>query len=186
MTTIPPEVTTSHNQRAEEIIGIIRAQMRTIEGFGHPPEDRKRKIAGYSANITDVELQAAASACDAHPQLRSAAGITGDEFRDGIVFCAANIKLINEMELEAAGIAYAVKLKRAVLANRARLVYLAAQNLNKPIDMLIPHIEKLRQAFRRPKKRAAAPAEPVPPAPPTTTTPPAPSTSPPATTEPKK
>ena len=182
MTSIPQEVTLTHNQRVEQIIAIIRAQVETIEGFGHLPPDRRRKVAGYSSNITDAELNAAAMACDAHPQLAAAAGMTGDEFRDAISYCTANNKLMDEMALEGAGIGYAVKMKRAVLASRARLVYLAAQNLNKPVDLLIPHIEKLRQAFSRPKKRAATP--PTPPAPPTTTTPPAPTTTPP--TEPKR
>jgi hypothetical protein len=183
MTTIPQEVTLTHNQRAEQIIAIIRAQVATIEGFGHLPADRRRKVVGFSSNITDAELHAAAMACDAHPQLAAAAGMTGDEFRDAISFCIAHKKLTDEMDLDKAGVSHAVNLKRAVLASRARLVYQAAQNLNKPIDMLIPHIEKLRVAFSRPKRRTAATD---PPAPPTTTTPPASTTSPPASTEPKK
>jgi hypothetical protein len=122
-------------------------------------------------------------ACDAHPQLAAAAGMTGDEFREAISFCVANTKLMDEMDLDRDGVGHAVKLKRATLASRARLVYQAAQNLNKPVDMLIPHIEKLRQAFSRPKRRTAATE---PPAPPTTTTPPASTTSPPASTETKK
>ncbi|MEA2464383.1 MAG: hypothetical protein QOJ98_2130 [Acidobacteriota bacterium] len=183
MTTIPQEVTLTHNQRAEQIIASIRSQVEGIEGYGHLPADRRRKVAGYSANITDAELNAAAMACDAHPQLAAAAGMTGDEFRDAIGFCAANTKLMAEMELDRGAIGHAVKLKRAVLASRARLVYQAAQNLNKPVDMLIPHIEMLRQLFSRPKRRTATGETP---APPTTTTPPASSTSPPASTEPKK
>jgi hypothetical protein len=158
MTTIPQEVTVTHNERAEQILEVVRTQVQTIEGFGHLPADRRRKVAGYSANITNAELNAAAMACDAHPQLAAAAGMTGDEFRDGISFCTANLKLMDELDLERAGIGHAVQMKRALMASRARLVYMAAQNLNKPIDMLIPHIEKLRNAFKRPKKRAATPA----------------------------
>jgi len=183
MTTIPQEVTLTHNQRAEQIIASIRSQVEAIEGFGHLPPDRRRKVAGYSANISDAELNAAAMACDAHPQLAAVAGMTGDEFRDAISFCTAHTKLKAEMELDASAVGHAVKLKRAVLATRARLVYQAAQNLNKPVDMLIPHIEKLREAFSRPKRRTSPDETP---APPTSTTPPASTTSPPASTEPKK
>jgi hypothetical protein len=183
MTTIPQEVTLTHNQRAEQIIASVRSQVEAIEGFGHLPADLRRKVAGYSANISDAELNAAAMACDAHPQLAAAAGMSGDEFRDAISFCTANTKLKNEMELDTVAVGHAVKLKRAVLASRARLVYQAAQNLNKPVDLLIPHIEKLREAFSRPKRRTATTEPPVPP---TTTTPPASSTSPPASTEPKR
>ncbi len=184
MTTIPPEVTITHNERAERILEAIRAQTQTIDGFGYLDEDRRRKVAGYGANITDAELNAAAMACDANPQLALAAGMTGDDFRDGISFCTANTKLMAELELERSGIGQAVQKKRAFLATRARFVYLAAQNLNKPLDLLVPHIATLREAFKR-KKRAAPPVEPT--TPPVTTTPaptPAPTTTPP--TEPKR
>ena len=185
MTTIPNEVPLSvdHHKRAEAIIEIIRAEVETIEGFGHPQAGRRRTLTGVIGVITDVELEAAARACDADPELAAAARMTGPQIRDGISFCSANTKLADQFEAQAAGIRYAVKLKRAILSNRARHVYQTAQSLNKPADLLFPLIAKLHDAFKRPKKRAATPAEPAtPPAPPANTTP----TSPPASTEPKK
>lgn len=181
MTTIPNEVLVAvdHHQRAEEIIGIIRGAVETIEGFGHPPPERRRKISGISANISEVELNAAAAACDANPELAAAARMTGPEFRNGLSFCSANTKLADQLEMEAAGIRYAVKLKSAVLASRARHVYKTAQNLNKPAELIVPHVETLRAAFKRPRKRVVTPVDPAPPPP--TTTPPA-STTPPTTT----
>jgi hypothetical protein len=181
MTTIPNGVPIplDHHKRAEEIIERLRAEVESIEGFGHPPPDRRRKVVGFSANISEVELNAAAAACDATPELAAAALMTGAGFRDGISFCSANTKLADQLEVEAAGIRYAVKLKEAILANRARHVYQTAQSLNKPLDQLVPHIDKLRAAFKRPKKRVVPSTEPPsPPAPPATTTPQA-STAPP-------
>jgi hypothetical protein len=165
MTTIRPELPLTHDQRTEQILAIVRAQVETVEGFGHPPPDQRRKIAGYNANITDAELDAAVMACDANPELAAAASITGDEIRDGITFCTANTKLMRELQLEAAGVGHAVKLKRAVLANRVRLVYQVAQALNKPLDVRVPHIERLRAVFSRPRKRTAKPDAPAAPPP---------------------
>lgn len=181
MTTIPNEVPVAvdHHKRAEEIIEIIRGAVETIDGFGHPPLDRRRKVAGISANISEVELNAAAAACDANPELAAAARMTGPEFRNGLSFCSANTKLADQLEVEAAGIRYAVQLKSAVLASRARHVYKTAQNLNQPVELIVPHVEKLRAAFKRPRKRAATPVDPAPP--PATTTPPASTTPPPST-----
>jgi hypothetical protein len=183
MTTIPQEVLTNHHQLAEEIIEIVRARVESIDGFGHPPPDRRRKLNGVIGVITEVELNAAAAACDGNPELAAAARMTGAGFRDGISFCSANTRLADQLELEAAGLRYAVRLKRAVLASRARHVYKTAQTINKPIDQIIPHIDKLRAAFRRPRKRADTDTEPAPP--PATNTPPA-STTPPTSTDPKK
>ncbi|HYK00420.1 MAG TPA: hypothetical protein VE974_01600 [Thermoanaerobaculia bacterium] len=170
MTTIPNEVPIAldHHKRAEEIIEMLRAEVEQIEGFGHPPADRRRKVAGFSSNISEVELNAAAAACDATPELAAAARMTGAGFREGLSFCSANTKLADQLEVEAAGIRYAVRLKSAILANRARHVYQTAQSLNKPVDLLVPHIDKLRAAFKRPKKRAAPPTDPAPSPPPAT------------------
>ena len=79
MSTIPNEVPLSvdHHKRAEAIIEMIRAEVETIEGFGHPQAGRRRTLTGVIGVITDVELEAAARACDADPELAAAARMTG-------------------------------------------------------------------------------------------------------------
>jgi hypothetical protein len=185
MTTIPPEIPpgVDNYQRAQETIEILRERIQTVEGFGHPAPERRRKIAGYIANISDVELHAAARACDAQPRLAASAQMTGAQFREGISFCDANEKVMEELALQHDGLAAAVQSKRAELANAARRVYQTAQSLNKPgeANVIIPNIDALEAAFKRPRKRSAT--TPPPATPPASTTPPVAAT-PPVTTQP--
>ena len=129
-----------------------------------------------------------AAACDVHPELAAAALMSGDEFRNGIAFCAAYDALRKQLELDAAALAYAVNSKRADLANRARRVLTIAESMNQPegTEVPVPLIDTIRATFKRPKKRTAitAPATPpVTPTPPVSNTPPV-TTTPPASTPP--
>jgi hypothetical protein len=166
MTTKPID----HHERAQETIEKLHDELATIEGYGYPSLKRRRKIAAIAGYITDAELLTAANACDANPELATAAMMTGEEFHHGLSFCTANLKLRDQLDIEAASITFAVNLKRADLAERARRVNQIAQSLNKLSDqkLAIPHADSLREVFSRPKKRRTTPAPEPPPDPPET------------------
>lgn len=166
MSVIPSETPVSQQQLAEEILNAIRVTVQRVPGFAHPTAAHRRKTAASAASLTDEAFQAVATACDAHPHLAVANQITSAEIREMLAFCALYQALVADFPIHARGVAYAIASRRSALAVRARRVYDFAKGLNKPADreLLVPHIDAIKEALKRPKKRAAAtpPATPAP------------------------
>jgi hypothetical protein len=157
MSTIPNEPLPIDDEKAAAAILIqVRQLTQSINGFSFSSQGRRRQITN-SASVPDAFLQSVAIACDAAPELASAAHITSVELRKAIEFTRAYHSVADELELLAKGLRDTVAERRADVGRRALHVYNLAKSFNSGADrvVLIPHLKNMKRDLGKSRSKPA-------------------------------
>lgn len=154
MTTIPLPEPINHIEAVRALLAEVRSVRERIVGFEHNrPSERSR--LNLNAGTSDQFLESCATAIEASPPLAATARTQPAILRDVIIFSQAYTSLADELELTARGLRYTIARRRAEAAQMALQTYAIAKSLNRPPEreVLVPHIQAMKRAFKRKRKR---------------------------------
>jgi len=157
MTVIPETPTpppTVHDIAAAKILSDVQTLVQNVRGFGFITRGHRRRI-NPTATVPTEFLLAVAVALDASEKLRNTAEITGDQIRDVVAFCNAYEAAANDLMLKAVGLQDTVKTQRGSAGDVCLRVYRLSRDFNKGSDkeLFFPHIENMKRALGRGRKK---------------------------------
>lgn len=153
----PGSALTAHDAGAARLLENTQSLVQVVRGYGFISRKHSRAI-NPTATLPTEFLLAVAVALDASESLRQSSELTGDQIRDVVSFCNAYGPAANEMQLKAEGVLQAVKTQRSSAGQVCLRVYRVARSSNLPSDreMLFPHLENMKRALARGRKKRAA------------------------------
>lgn len=150
----------SHDAAAHQMIVAIRKMIQErLPGLGTYDTGHLRRFTA-AASIPDEFFEAVAAGIDETPELGLANRLTSAEARDVITRSLVYNAFADQLEQIVRGVRTVIIEERYDVGHRALAVYGTAKSISRPNRSPVPHVEIMRRALGRRKKKKSAPAEP--------------------------
>jgi len=158
MTTIPPEVLSTHEDNAQSIRLELQRLVQGVRGLTLLTTERRRKI-GLVGHVDDDFLRNMALLIEAHPEVASICQITAAEIRDHLTFTGSYQDVGAELTLHGRKMNDTLFAERASIGERTMRALKIARDLNTPagVSSLVPHLEAIIRDFARGRRRRGKP-----------------------------
>lgn len=156
MTNIP-DVPRSHAEAGRELMLRVRALRESVPGLILIPNERLKELIN-AASVSDEFLEKVVIGVEATPDLASASKLVPAEVVDVIEFSRAYAGPIGEVELLFRMLRHTIIVRRAKVGQEALKAFALAKGLNRPrkSDLFVPHLEAMRRALGRGRRKPAA------------------------------
>ena len=119
-----------HSEAALGLLQQIRAILETIGSTTLVDNASQRRLSAL-AGMSDEQIEAAAVAMDANPQLAATSEFTSAQLRDAVAYSRAYRPLVQEFRLGATKLMQKIVTIRAEAGLQASKIYNIAKNLNR-------------------------------------------------------